>query len=362
MHTKSSWVILAGLSLGAICAEARTDDVPPAVDAKALFGQLDGNSDGTLSSDEVPEEKKSLFDRLVRLGDGNADGKLSADEFAVGLAGGEKKTAAPADAGDAQSKPAKARPGRPGKAARPVPGRFLAQLDKNGDGKLSPDEVPEERRENFSKLVARLDKDGDGALSKDEMPAAGKAQPAGSKVQPASLKGKADGAKVADAMFKRMDANGDGKATADEAPEERREQVARMIRRADKDGDGAISREEFETVARQRAEAAKMRTEKPDANPNKKPTEAAAAKKKKPGQVQAMPASLFRAVDKDHDGKLNGEEITGASEAIKSLDKNGDGAVTAREIARSGEPVKGKKAPGAKKKNKQKKKPKQPQE
>lgn len=355
MLTQSRWMILAGLCCLASSGVARGAEVPPAVDAKALFVQLDANGDGTLGADEVPDDKKSLFDRLVRLGDGNADGKLSADEFAVGLAGGESKTAAPADAGDAKSKPAKARPGRPGKAARPVPGRFLAQLDKNGDGKISPDEVPEERRENFLRLVARLDKDGDGALSKAEMPTGGPAQPA-------SLQ--RDGAQAAAAMFKRMDANGDGKVTADEVPEERREQVARMIRRADKDGDGALSQAEFAAVAKQRAEAVKMRTEKPGAEPGKKPAAAAATgkKKNKPGQVQTMPASLFRAVDKDRDGTLSGDEISGASDAIKSLDKNGDGSVTAKEIARGAKPAKGKKSAGAKNKKQDGKKPEPAQE
>lgn len=321
MLPQMRWMILASLGCVAILAEVRAAEVPAAIDAKALFGQLDANSDGSLNADEVPEEKRSLFDRLVRLGDGNADGKLSADEFAVGLAGGETKTATPAE-GDAKTKPAKARPGRPGKAARPVPGRFLAQLDKNGDG----------------------------ALSKTEMPAGGKAQPT-------SLR--RDGANVAEAMFKRMDANGDGKATADEAPEERREQVARMIQRADKDGDGALSQEEFAAVAKQRAEAAKMRTDKPAAKPGDKPAEAAAAgkKKNKPGQVQAMPASLFRAVDKDHDGTLNGDEISSASDAIKSLDKNGDGSVTAKEIARGQKPDK----KAAKKPGKKNKKPPTPE-
>ncbi len=352
MLNQSRWMILAGLGFLASSAVAWADEVPPAVDAKALFGQLDANSDGHLSADEVPEEKKSLFDRLVRLGDGNADGKLSADEFAVGLAGGESKTAAPAE-GDAKTKPTKARPGRPGKAARPAPGRFLAQLDKNGDGKISPDEVPDERRENFQKLVARLDKDGDGALSKAEIPAGGTAQPA-------SLK--RDGA-MADAMFKRMDANGDGKATADEAPEARREQVARMIRRGDKDGDGALSQEEFAAVAKQRAEAVKMRTEKPNSEPGQKPAAAAAVtKKNNPGQAQAMPASLFRAVDKDRDGTLSGDEIRGASDAIKSLDKNGDGNVTAKEIARGEKPANGQKPAGAKKKKQPGQKPEQAQQ
>ncbi len=60
-----------------------------------------------------------------------------------------------------------------------------------------------------------------------------------------------------------------------------------------------------------------------------------------------MPASLFRAVDADHDGTLSGEEISAAPAAIKSLDKDGDGVVTAAEVA----PQAGKQAqPGKKKK------------
>jgi Ca2+-binding EF-hand superfamily protein len=352
--------VLMWLLLAASCTPAGATDVSPAavanaVDAKSLFGQLDTNRDGTLAVDEVPREKKSLFDRLVRLGDGNADGKLSADEFAVGLAGGAKQTAAPKDAGDAKPMPAKARPGRPGKAARPVPGSFFAVHDKNGDGKLTLDDVPEERRERFSKLIARLDKDGDGAVSKSEIPPAGQAQAASEEP---------DGTKAAAAIFKRLDANGDGKATADEAPEARREQVARLIRRADQDGDDALSQREFAVVAKRRAQAMKMQSG------SHAPQPATAAKKKKPEQVQVTPASLFRAVDRDHDGKLNGEEITGATEAIRSLDKNGDGSITVREIS-GGQQVAAKKkdagkkpSPGKKKKGQKNKKapnPSQPQ-
>ncbi len=62
-------------------------------------------------------------------------------------------------------------------------------------------------------------------------------------------------------MFKRIDANADGKITTDEVPEERREAVGRMIRRGDKDGDGALSSDEFQAIAKLRAEAAKKRPE-----------------------------------------------------------------------------------------------------
>lgn len=48
----------------------------------------------------------------------------------------------------------------------------FAKADKNSDGKLSKDEVPEKMWQRISKA----DKDGDGAVSKEEMQARHKAQ------------------------------------------------------------------------------------------------------------------------------------------------------------------------------------------
>lgn len=60
---------------------------------------------------------------------------------------------------------------------------------------------------------------------------------------------------LAAGMFKRADANKDGKVSLDEVPAERRELFKRLLDRADKDGDKALSVEE----ARRAAAAVMMR-------------------------------------------------------------------------------------------------------
>ena len=49
------------------------------------------------------------------------------------------------------------------------------------------------------------------------------------------------------AMFERLDQNGDGVLTSEEVPEERRRFFNRMMQRADQNQDGKLTREEFTT-------------------------------------------------------------------------------------------------------------------
>ena len=58
--------------------------------------------------------------------------------------------------------------GRPGSGGPPSPDALFARADKNKDGKLQADELPEQMRP----MIKRADKDKDGALSKAEMTAA----------------------------------------------------------------------------------------------------------------------------------------------------------------------------------------------
>ncbi|MEX0978051.1 MAG: hypothetical protein WDZ48_04330, partial [Pirellulales bacterium] len=224
-----AWPAVAG-------ADEPASDKP---DTAALFGQLDTNKDALLATDEIPEDRKSLFERLLRIGDKNKDGQLDADEFAAALADGRKTADTSSDT---------PRPDRPDAKGRPEPGKLFERLDANGDGKVVLDEVPEKRREMFQKLIARVDKDGDGAVTREEFakappPPGGDAGKPGKR--PESGRGPAE-------LFKRMDRNADGKVTADEVPEERRAMVAKMIERGDKDGDQALSLEEFSKVFSQR--------------------------------------------------------------------------------------------------------------
>ena len=298
-------------------------------DAATLFAQLDVNKDGQISADEVPQEQRRLFERLLRSGDQNKDGKLAADEFAKALAGRPEK-------GDARE--GKRPEGdRPDGDKPPRAERLFKRLDANRDGKVVADEVPEERREMFAQLVKRGDKDGDGALSHEEFVQASpdrekkpdtkkkldaEKTPDGEKKSAAeapNAEKRPAGRPSAEQLFRRMDRNSDGKVTADEVPEERREFIVRLIKRVDKDGDGAMTAEEF---------AAAPFPARPDGKPGAG----------RPGRPDGRPpqgaptGGLFRALDADHDGKLSGDEIKASAEVILKLDANSDGMVTVEEL------------------------------
>jgi len=275
-------LVLAGHAVSAEPA----DEANPA----ELFGRLDANKDGQLSADELPAERKRLFERLLRTSDKNNDGKLSAEEFSAGL----KRVGGDAPAASEEPR----RPRRP--EGGPPPERLFRRLDANRDGKITPDEVPEPRRERFKQLLARADRDGDGALDQREFIR-------GTRMAPGGLTGDNQGGAQPDParLFRRMDRNSDGKLTADEVPEERRAFVERLIRRADKDGDGALTLEEFVASRPQNATADGPRR---------------------------APAPLLKLLDANGDGQLSAEEIDAAASALRKLDKNGDGKISADEL------------------------------
>ena len=107
-----------------------------------------------------------------------------------------------------------------GKDRQPV---SFQELDANGDGQVTREEMQARRAERFTKA----DANGDGQLSVEEMQAAGQ-----QKVNDRVTK-----------MFERNDANKDGFLSPDELPKPRR--ADKMFDRMDADSDGAISEQEF---------------------------------------------------------------------------------------------------------------------
>ena len=255
-----------------------------APEAEALFQKLDKNEDGKLSKDEVPEEQTRFFERLVRLGDADKDGSLTKNEFQQANKPEEKTNAPVGGRGDGSA-------GRGGD-----PKQRFEMMDKNKDGKVTLDEVPEQFRdrlkpaferlgkteltlEDFAKLPApggmggpggqrpdpkesfkQFDKNGDGKLTKDELPEPlrerigqvferlGKTELTQEEwVQAAGrFMGQAGGAggqrPEPGAAFKRLDANGDGKLTKDELPDDMRERMAPLFERL---GKSELTQDEF---------------------------------------------------------------------------------------------------------------------
>lgn len=192
-----------------------------------MFKRADKNGDGKISKDEVPEQAWNYLSRL----DKDGDDIITAEEAKAG------------------------RPGVPGGAGRGEPGEMLKRMDKNGDGSLSKDEVPEQAWER----IGKLDKDSDGVVSKEEMTAGFAAMRAAKGGEGAKGKGRGIGGLQeggAGAAFGRFDKDSDGKLSESEVPAE----MWGKLRKADTDADGLVSKEELEKVYQDRKDYA------PDSN------------------------------------------------------------------------------------------------
>ncbi|HEV2969612.1 MAG TPA: hypothetical protein VGY55_06455 [Pirellulales bacterium] len=172
--------VLCSLCFALLVVAGRTvsaaDSKPsPADDAAALFDRLDANHDGQLTADEIPAEKKHLFERLLRLAGKPADGKLSRDEFIAQLKSvGEDHPASPAATGAGTAE--KPNPAAPpaGNGFIPDPEKIFDRLDTKHKGKITADDIPE-GRPLLKRVFAEASKSTGGESTKDEFVTAFKA-------------------------------------------------------------------------------------------------------------------------------------------------------------------------------------------
>lgn len=151
-----------------------------------LLMLLDTDRNGTLSSEEIDQAIVAL-----RKLDRNGDGSLTRDEMGsvvfrgpggqafgpgegrpgFGRPGeGRPGFGRPGEGRPGEGRPGPGRPGADGAGQRPGPDQMLArfmQADKNGDKKLSKDEVPGRMKDGFD----RIDTDGSGFLEQSELEA-----------------------------------------------------------------------------------------------------------------------------------------------------------------------------------------------
>jgi len=216
----------------------------------------------------------------------------------------------PPAAGETHPAPPAGEPHRGGGGNKRASAEFWKRADTNGDGFVSKEEffalpriakLPEEKR---LKLFERLDKDGDGKLSKEELVKMGEGGPPLGFPRLAELDTDHSGGvsfeefKAAEfvkklppdqqeALFKRLDRDGDGQITPKDRPAEQPHHeneggengpgmgLRQILRTLDANGDGAVTFEEFQKAPfaeRMGEDALEKRFEKLDRNGDKKLT------------------------------------------------------------------------------------------
>ncbi len=306
----------------------------------ALFDRLDTDKDGQLTAAEIPEDKRRLFQRLLRNADQDKSGGLSHAEFLAGVA----------DRGPDRPLEEKPTLDSSNPSGLPNPEQFFKNFDKNLDGKVTLDEMPDEGRDRFQQLLTRADKNNDNAISKEEMTDL-------INTTNKQLKAGAEQGRDPRQMFKYLDTNGDGKVAPDEVPGERREGFEKMLKVFDKDGDGKLNEEEF--VAGMRAVQARQ-GDKNESSPPKssdaKPGESKLTEPKSSDSKDSKPessklgkrqfakllakgidadkmAQRIMQLDKNKDGKISRDEAAGPlAERFDKFDANQDGFVDEAEI------------------------------
>ena len=125
--------------------------------------QFDENGDGRLAADELPERLRGMMERLDR----NQDGFIDREEFAA-MAGGRGPNPADGRPGaPGQGAPRQGAPGErgPGQGGGDYFAGMIQRMDRNGDGQLRGEEIPEFLRARMDEI----DANDDGALTAEEI-------------------------------------------------------------------------------------------------------------------------------------------------------------------------------------------------
>lgn len=178
--------------------------------AVGLFREHDANKDGQLDQEEFASIKRAPADS-----DANGDKLVSLRELVDALSRSTATTSEPARSGTANV--------------------LLTLIDRDGDGALSTEELKQ-----AGASLRKLDRNDDGEVSAAELARA--SQAGSNRSGRPNFAGRRPDPRE---MFKRMDADGDGKITKSEVPEQMRQRWDRM----DTDGNGFLDEAEQRAIA-----------------------------------------------------------------------------------------------------------------
>lgn len=242
------------------------------------------------------------------------------------------------------------------------PAAVFKDLDRNQDGQITDDEVPEESRKLHKRLVRLGDADKNGHLSLDEFTSAlaGNDDPAEAATdaeqskRPRRKGGNEQRRQRFEQMHERllkMDANGDGKIEQTEVPEEFRGRFESILDRLDSDGDDVLSKDEIVAGDRAIAERFGDRPGRPDGPPGGPdgPPGGPDGKgrpdgppggpdgKARPGRGPGAMLEKLKEADANGDGKIELSEVPdqfkeGFERILDQLDNDGDDALSQDEI------------------------------
>jgi Ca2+-binding EF-hand superfamily protein len=291
---KSAVICLCVIFCLAGANDAADEGVPA---PETLFKQLDTDGDGQLTAGEVPEDKRPLFDRLVRKADADKDGKLSLEEF---------QAAHQEDDGPRLPLEGDGRPDRGGGDFR----QRLEMLDRNKDGKVTRDEVPGQARRFLAPLFDRLGKD---ALTLEDFRGIG---------QPGDDANAPSAESRGPALMRLLDANRDGRISQAEWAK-----AGEVFGRLDVNGDGELDPRELFGFSPEMTPPGAGRMERPE-------------DRGRPGAVTpAQSRAFFDRLDSNKDGKLSKEEAPPRMrERFDRFDADNDGQVTAEELQQAFQP------------------------
>ncbi len=150
--------LIAATSLPNWAEDEAGPPAPP--QPEELFKTLDQNDDGKILSDEISDEQKRFFERLIRLGDDDQNGELSKDEFNKAMEKDDFRPMPPPRDGEGKE--------RGPRGPRPNPEQMFNRLDENKDGSVSISEAPERMKPMLEQLLKKSGKDADATLTKEE--------------------------------------------------------------------------------------------------------------------------------------------------------------------------------------------------